>query len=374
MKKDGLSGKKHVCVRRQLLLANSMFYDIEQVRKDGKLKSLLGKCKLVKKYRCVSSLSNELKIHRRTSALTGTSNKRQSKNSERKATVIEFLEREDNSTTLPAKKDHLKHQESREVKQKRVLTDYSPNLHEKFMLKNPDVKVCKSAFFTMKPSNIEYDSNEKILGEINEKFTEVKYFNWKRVQDGEKLRWKEVEGKISKTAFNDPFNKELTAFRGHVQRTQKQYIEMRRLRENLKDGNIRIWMDFAENYNCSAVKEIQSAYLNTAMVSLHTMVVYFPEGHIKKLQSMVAVSDLVQHNATTVFTILKKTIPIVKEEYPELTTVHYLTDSPTSQYRNRYVFQILANHEADFGMKGRWNYLEAGHGKDPCDGLGASVK
>ncbi|CAC5404494.1 unnamed protein product [Mytilus coruscus] len=231
--------------------------------------------------------------------------------------------------------------------------------------KNPDVFVK------------EYDSNEKILGEINEKCTEeVKYFNWKRVQDGEKLRWKEVEEKVSKTAFNDLFNKELelTAFRGHVQIVQTQYIEMRRLRENLKDGNIMIWMDFAENYNCSAVEEIQSAYWNTAMVSLHTMVVYFPEGHTKKLQSMVAVSDLVQHNATTVFTILKKTIPIVKEEYPEFTTVHYLTDSPTSQYRNRYVFQILANHEADFGIKGRWNNLEAGHGKDPCDGLGASVK
>ncbi|CAC5404493.1 unnamed protein product [Mytilus coruscus] len=154
MKKDGLSGKKHVSVRRQFLLANSLFYDIKQVRKDGKLKSLLGKCKLVKKYRCVSSLSKELKIHRRTRALTGTSNKRKSKNSKRKAKVIEFLEREDNSTTLPGKKDHLKDQESREVKQKRVLTDYMHNLHEKFMLENPDVKVCRSAFYTMKPSNI----------------------------------------------------------------------------------------------------------------------------------------------------------------------------------------------------------------------------
>jgi hypothetical protein len=28
----------------------------------------------------------------------------------------------------------------------------------------------------------------------------------------------------------------------------------------------------------------------------------------------------------------------------------------------------------EFGVQARWNYLESGHGKGPCDGLGASVK
>jgi len=38
------------------------------------------------------------------------------------------------------------------------------------------------------------------------------------------------------------------------------------------------------------------------------------------------------------------------------------------------VFQIVCEHETDFGVCARWNYLETGHGKGPCDGLGASVK
>lgn len=37
-------------------------------------------------------------------------------------------------------------------------------------------------------------------------------------------------------------------------------------------------------------------------------------------------------------------------------------------------FQFNANHEAQFGISGRWSYLESGHGNGPCDGLGASVK
>lgn len=41
----------------------------------------------------------------------------------------------------------------------------------------------------------------------------------------------------------------------------------------------------------------------------------------------------------------------MKEEYLELTTVHYLTDSPTGQYGNKYLIQIIANHEVDFGIQ-----------------------
>jgi hypothetical protein len=31
-------------------------------------------------------------------------------------------------------------------------------------------------------------------------------------------------------------------------------------------------------------------------------------------------------------------------------------------------------HEEEFGVQARWNYLESGHGKGLCDGLGTSVK
>ena len=64
----------------------------------------------------------------------------------------------------------------------------------------------------------------------------------------------------------------------------------------------------------------------------------------------------------------------MKNEYPGLEMVHYLTDSPTSQYRNKTIFNLVCEHETVVGAKATWDYLEAGHGKGPCDGLGASVK
>lgn len=221
----------------------------------------------------------------------------------------------------------------------------------------------------------QYETDEKLKEELKEKLgDEVAFKQWKKVNDGDKYRWKEVEERMPKHTFVEQLLKDLQLFRCHVQRVQSQYREIRRLRENLPVGEILLWMDFAENYTCASMEEVQSAYWNASMVSLHTMVAYFPGDRApRNLQSYVAVSDVISHNATAVYDILKKIIPIIKEDYPVTKKIHYLTDLLTSQYRNKTIFQVLVDHETDFGMQAQWNYLESGHGKGPCDGLGASV-
>ena len=54
--------------------------------------------------------------------------------------------------------------------------------------------------------------------------------------------------------------------------------------------------------------------------------------------------------------------------------VHYVTDGPGSQYKNRFIFWMVANHPDTFGCRAVWHYLETGHGKGPCNGLGGSLK
>ena len=82
------------------------------------------------------------------------------------------------------------------------------------------------------------------------------------------------------------------------------------------------------------------------------------------------ISDDLNHNAATVITFVKDIIKDIKEIDPQVEYLHFWTDSPTSQYRNRTIFNFVANHEETMGVKARWNYFEAGHGKGPCDGLG----
>jgi hypothetical protein len=113
-----------------------------------------------------------------------------------------------------------------------------------------------------------------------------------------------------------------------------QYEELRKLRENLPKGDVVVWMDFDENYIRSSFEEVQSAYWNTSMVTLHTMAVYFRSEGIDRVQSVqcyFAVSDVLNHNAVSVYTILKKLISELKMLVPDIRRIHYLTDSPTSQ-------------------------------------------
>ena len=325
--------------------------------------------------------------------------------------VLRFLERDDNSTICAGKRDtKTKHG----VKyQQRVLNDYIHNLHEKFCVENPNVKLCRAKFSRMRPAYIKLCSfaNRKtclccrhqnftlLLRSINTygvKCTEnpdnfikdnddekvklllcdihdenVTYNQWATVNFEDKKRWKIIKKVEQKDRFVEHFLTTLASFREHVNRVKNQYKQIQTLRGKLQENELLVWMDFAENYNCHTIEDVQSSYWNGDMVTLHTTVVYMPNQTHK---SFVAISDDMGHNAVTVIAILNKLIPLLQNLNPNLKQIYYLTDSPTSQYRNKTIFQFLSYHKEQYGIDARWDYLEAGHGKGPCDGLGAAVK
>ncbi|XP_076352819.1 uncharacterized protein LOC143248330 [Tachypleus tridentatus] len=55
--------------------------------------------------------------------------------------------------------------------------------------------------------------------------------------------------------------------------------------------------------------------------------------------------------------------------------VHFVSDGPTSQYRNRTNSFLLANISFSLGFECvTWHFTESSHGKGPADGIGASLK
>ena len=93
-----------------------------------------------------------------------------------------------------------------------------------------------------------------------------------------------------------------------------------------------------------------------------------------KVTSACYVSDVTDHTAPMVFAILKQIVTLAKQTVPELKYIHYLSDSPSSQYRNKHLMYIIAQHDKMFGIPCTWTYFESGHGKGPCDGIGGSSK
>ena len=73
------------------------------------------------------------------------------------------------------------------------------------------------------------------------------------------------------------------------------------------------------------------------------------EGGILEHKSYVTVSDEMAHKATTVLTFLDDLIPELID--PQLDSIHYWSDSTSSQYRNKYIYDAIANHEATYGCR-----------------------
>ena len=327
------------------------------------------------------------------------------------------MDRDDNSRMMPGKKDCKK--DNNEKKQTRVLTDYLSNLHRKFKSENPTTKLSLASFCRIRPKNIllasfisrstclcvrhqnmslllksarnekvqvsinadkVLDTKETFLADLKETVTseEIVMNQWKRVTIEKKMVMRVVNQKMTKQEFIDHTESQMQEFESHVSRVKTQYEEIKHLKENLPENHIIVQMDFAENWACKSLNEIQSTYLNMTNVTLHPFVIYYRPtatgSDSLQHKSYVIVSDELAHSSNTVLTFLGGIITEVKVICPAVSCIHYWTDSPTSQYRNKYIFYEVANHKQIHDIDSKWNYFESGHGKGPCDGLGGVTK
>ena len=422
----GMTSDQRTSLKKRLLLGSALCQEIQATKETTTLKSrrplhniIAGR--ITKKYRLINALSEKTGLSRNTLGHAKSKTTRTSKESRRSLTkdiresVTVFLKREDNCRVQPGKAD-MKKTEDGEKEQTVVLTDYMANLHLKYLAENAEKKVSLASFCRLRPRNVLLASfinrnscqcmrhqnmalkvsalrklgaplsqnpdhlldNTNIEDALNNLPTSVTYKTWKRVtvmDNGKEFqKMKIIEETEDKDVFITGFKKEAEDFKNHVQRVQRQYKELRNLKQNLPNSEVILQMDFAENFACRSLEEIQSAYWNQTSVTLHPVVIYYKENEELKHQSIVMVSDEMSHSASTVCTMIDDLIPQIKAIVPDCTKVHYWTDSPTSQYRNKFIFMTIANHKEIYGVTATWNYFEAGHGKGPCDGLGGTTK
>jgi hypothetical protein len=156
-----------------------------------------------------------------------------------------------------------------------------------------------------------YIKSEIAMQEISEKVpSNIQVGQWQPVKVDENGKTKSVmrivEVTIEKEKFISKLESDTAEFKDHVFRVHKQYKQMRTLKENLSEHDMILHMDFAENYICKSIDEIQSAYWNKTGVTLHPVVVYFKREKQHQHKSFVFISDEQSHSSSTVITILTK--------------------------------------------------------------------
>ena len=329
----------------------------------------------------------------------------------RRAMVAEFLKREDNSSEMPSKKDHVK------GRGRFGLTDTLRNLHCKFLSEHPDIKMSFSAFCSARPkyvclvhdtqrrqclcakhSNMVFKlrvakvlpksttqlvrmSDEDVKMKLKTmETTNLAYNQWLKENVKykgntiKKIKLCKVEE--SKSDFIGKFMKELPSFRTHCHRISEQYTQLRILKESLQPmQEVVVQIDYAENWNCKFMEEITGVYYDKNQITIHPMVLNYIDNQNKvSAMSFVGVTGERSHAVPTTFTFIKALIQDLHERLPTLHTIHFVSDSPSSQYRNRKICALMAKFPALFHLQSSWNWLESGHGKGLCDGVGGAIK
>lgn len=313
--------------------------------------------------------------------------------------------------------------------QKRICNDYVWNSWERYNAENPFLQCSKATFYRNRPKHCltskyltkdttccqrhqnfqllckslhtiipeetipkfadsfsrKYSTQEQVH-ELLHKFDadnydgDVSYEQWGRdtkKSDG-KPKTKVLRHSLPPDQFLQFFMKAYEEFIEHNVRVQKQYGALKNLKLKLPRGHVIMQNDFIQNFACLLADAAQSSFFDQTQVTIHASVLYFynEKGELEYI-SFIHVSGVNQHNKSMVQAILDQVWTVDMKhliEELDISHVHYYSDSPTSQYRNRWMFQYIESHKERYGISASWDYFEAGHGKGPCDGLGGTIK
>ena len=400
-----------VNAHRQSSLFKAMALGIAAVRtvKAGKVKrSLLTD---FRKSRLITSLSKHTKTSRDKYRVKKGGRRRPLKlATDRHEQVRKYYLRPDVSTCLPGKRDTVK--VGKQKMAKHVLQDTIQNTYSRFKTEYSSCNVSLSLFRRLRPVNVKpvsftrrdvclcaYHQNLALklrsvnkhtrLGvfpdQVLQRNTDediksklqmiphdsVAFHTWKSVehsygrtsQKKSTMKTKLITQTMSRQCFIDTVMEEVSLMRAHISRVKAQYKAVREIKNRLPTNHVTVQMDFAENWTAHAKEEVQSAYYNQEQFTIHPIVCHFRKNDNLETKTYIIVSDDRSHMAESVLCFLFKVVPMIKQDLvQDLQCIHYISDSPSSQYRNIKMMSILAKHQLLFNINAS------------CDGSGGASK
>ena len=91
------------------------------------------------------------------------------------------------------------------------------------------------------------------------------------------------------------------------------------------------------------------------------------------MKAFASFQNVLRRTTAMVYTFLQDLIPHIKINYPQVKKIIYFSDGCAGQYKNRYNFINILNHEKDFELQVEWNFFSTSHGKNACDGIGGTL-
>lgn len=211
----------------------------------------------------------------------------------------------------------------------------------------------------------------------------VTWQQWNTVKEKRKIRTEIKEVTLTKketkrgtiAELSDKFQEQIRRYNKHYFNIHNQFRHYREVKNNLKENECFIHIDFAENYVGKMSREIQSMHFGASksQITLHTG--YYMTGMSDRRVLFATISDSLQHGPAAIWAFMTPVLQDIRRNYPSIDFIHFYSDGPTTQYRQKGNFFLLTTEVFSLGFKGAtWNFLEAGHGKGIPDGIGGTLK
>lgn len=245
-----------------------------------------------------------------------------------------------------------------------------------------DYKICLSLIMCSEAtSKCQLNVCENCPGIENIKQKLINHFEEDMIENITYKQWISVDRcsfeTVTKTVdeFVERFCEQLIILKRHAFIAQQQSKYYTYMKENVKENEAVINLDFSENYSFVVQDEAQSFHWNNDQATVHPVAVYYNAHGEIKYKSFVLISECLNHNTVAVHLFQKRVITFLKTHIlPSIQKIYYFSDGSSAQYKNKKNFVNLCHHKNDFGINAEWHFFATAHGKSACDGLGGTVK
>ena len=185
------------------------------------------------------------------------------------------------------------------------------------------------------------------------------WLQWKTVRETRRIKEEDKQVSVTKkvammgTIYDlvEQCENMLERYKTHVFNINHQYQFYRSLQLKMEQTECLIHVDFSENYTTKLAQEIQSMHFGASkkQITLHTGVMHVGTGG--KPLTFCSLSDNCEHGPFGIWTHLRPVLDDLKTEHPAVNIVHFFSDGPCTQYRQKMNFLLFSNDLANRGIQ-----------------------
>lgn len=159
----------------------------------------------------------------------------------------------------------------------------------------------------------------------------------------------------------------------HIFNIDHQHSKLQALHRSLQGDEAILHIDYADNWQCKYTREVQQVHFGVShrQTTLHNVVLYTT----CKTHSLCTLSPSMKHDPAAIWAEIQPVLHFLRESYPMVQKLYFISDGPTMQYQSKKNFFLMSRIPFQMGFTAvNWNFLEAGHGKGPADGIETTTK